>query len=239
MHRTVLVTGGRAGIGLATARRFAAAGDTVIITGRSAEELARVATDLGARAIACDHADPAQVEALSEALPERVDVLVNNAGGNTDFTQDAGAGLSGLAGSWRANLQANLLSAVLTTTAVGPRLVAGGAVVHIGSIAADKGAGAYGAAKAGLASWNIDLAGELGARDITSNVVAPGYIAETGFFHGRLSDARRKALIDATDTKRAGVPEDIAETIYFLASPGGHHITGQLINVNGGAMPTR
>lgn len=239
MQRTVLVTGGRAGIGRAVAARFRSAGDAVIITGRDRAGLQKAATELEVRAIPCDHTDPEQVQSLADALPERIDVLINNAGGNTDFTAEDSPGLAGLAAAWRCNLQTNLISAVLTTAAVEDRLGAGGTVVHIGSIAADKGAGSYGAAKAGLASWNIDLATHLGARGVTTNVVSPGYIAGTGFFHGRLSEQRREALIAATVTEREGAPSDIAETIHFLASPGARHISGQNINVNGGAVPTR
>jgi 3-oxoacyl-[acyl-carrier protein] reductase len=168
-----------------------------------------------------------------------VDVLVNNAGSNTDFASPDPTNLAEFADQWRANLDANLLSAALTTQALNERLAPGGAIVHIGSIAADKGAGSYGAAKAGLASWNIGLARELGGRDITTNVVAAGYIQETEFFRDTLTDRRRETLISDTSVKRPGTATDIAETIYFLASPGARHITGQMLNVNGGAWPSR
>jgi 3-oxoacyl-[acyl-carrier protein] reductase len=112
-------------------------------------------------------------------------------------------------------------------------------VVHIGSIAANKGAGAYGAAKAGLASWNTGLAGELGPRGITANVVSAGYIEATEFFRDRLTDARRRQLVADTDTGRPGNVEDIAGTVHFLASPDARQITAQVLNVNGGAWPTR
>ena len=115
----------------------------------------------------------------------------------------------------------------------------GGAVVHLGSIAADRGAGAYGAAKAAIGSWNVDLARELGGRDITSNVVSPGYVGDTEFFRDTLTDRRRTTLIGQTATGRAGTPEDIAGVVEFLASPAARHVTGQVINVNGGAWPTR
>ena len=85
---------------------------------------------------------------------------------------------------------------------VGDRLADGGSVISIGSIAADKGAGAYGAAKAGLASWNIDLAAELGPRGVTANVVSPGYIADTEFFRDRLTDAT-PGRADRVDPDRA------------------------------------
>jgi 3-oxoacyl-[acyl-carrier protein] reductase len=239
MTRTILVTGGGTGIGLAVAGRFAAEGDTVIITGRRAEPLAKAAADIGGTAVVCDAADPAQWAAAKAELPDHIDVLVNNAGGNTDFDADQPTDLVGVEQAWQRNLAANLLSAVLTTHAVDDRLAEGGAVVHLGSIAADKGAGSYGAAKAALASWNVDLAGTLGPRGITSNVVSPGYVGDTEFFRGRLTGGRRDTLIGQTNTGRAGKPEDIAGVVYFLASAAARHVTGQVINVNGGAWPTR
>ncbi|MER6910327.1 SDR family oxidoreductase [Streptomyces sp. NPDC000594] len=253
MARDILITGGGTGIGRALTRHFTEAGDRVVVTGRRQDPLTAVARETGARAVVCDHTDPAALTALLAELPATLDVLVNNAGGNTDFTEadaDAGTGpgpdlrgtaaeLASRARAFRANLDANLLTAVLTTLAVGERLTPGGAVVQIGSIAADQGAGSYGAAKAALTSWNLDLATELGARDITANVVSPGYTRETEFFRDRLTDTRREQLVSATATGRAGTPEDIAATVAFLTSPGARHITGQVLHVNGGAHRTR
>jgi 3-oxoacyl-[acyl-carrier protein] reductase len=239
MARTVLITGGGTGIGRAVATRFVAAGESVVITGRRTDILQKTAAELGVTAIRCDHTDPADLTALANALPSTVDVVVNNAGGNTDFAAADPTNLAEFAEQWRANLDANLLSAALTTRALDDRLAPGGAIVHIGSIAADKGAGSYGAAKAGLASWNIGLARELGSRDITTNVLAAGYVQETEFFRDRLTDRRRETLIADTSVKRPGTVDDIAETVYFLASAGARHITGQVLNVNGGAWPSR
>jgi 3-oxoacyl-[acyl-carrier protein] reductase len=236
--RSVVVTGGGTGIGKAVAAAFVADGDDVLVTGRRADVLHEAAHDLGARAFVGDMTDPEQVGRLAGEV-DGVDVLVNCAGGNTDFDRPAADGLDELAAAWRANLDANLVSVVLVTTALAPRLQHGGAVVHIGSIAADKGAGAYGAAKAGLASWNIDLATELGQRNITSNVVAPGYVAATEFFRDRLSDQRRNDLVAAARTGRASTPDDIASAVVFLASAGARQITGQVVNVNGGERTTR
>jgi len=239
--RNVIVTGASRGIGYAVAACFAAEGDQVLITGRHREAVEAAAATLGpgVTAAVCDASDPAAVEALGQALPATVDVLVNNAGGNTDFGRPAPRDLKELAASWHANLDANLVSAVLMTTVTGPRLADGGAVISIGSIAADKGAGSYGAAKAGIASWNAGLAAELGPRDITANVVSPGYIEDTEFFRGGLTDQRRDALITATCNGRPGNPHDIAGTVLFLASPAARHVTGQVIAVNGGARTTR
>ena len=202
MTRTILVTGGGTGIGAATAARFARDGDTVHITGRRPDVLKETAAALGAIPITCDHTNPDDLTALLDQLPAQLDVLVNNAGGNTDFDTSAATDLTSYANAWRANLDANLLSAALTTRALTERLAAGGAVVHLGSIAADKGAGAYGAAKAGLASWNVGLAAELGPRGITANVVAAGYVEATEFFRDRLTDERRARLI--ADTESSG-----------------------------------
>lgn len=241
MPRTVLVTGGSTGIGRAVAERFAADGAEVVITGRRADVLGETAAKIGARGVVCDASDPAAVQAALAGLPERIDVLVNNAGGNTDFTQPDPDDLAQLAANWQANFAANVVSAVLTTTAVADRLAEDGTVVLLSSIAAERGSGggSYGAAKAAIAAWNVDLSAELGPRGITSNVVSPGFIADTEFFHGRMTDERRSTLLNQTRNKRVGRPDDIAETVYFLASAGARHITGQVINVNGGAVTTR
>ncbi|WP_017594863.1 SDR family NAD(P)-dependent oxidoreductase [Nocardiopsis potens] len=239
MPRSVLVTGGGTGIGRAIAHRFAEQGDDVVITGRRPEPLERAAALTGARALTCDHTDPEALARLAGALPERIDVLVNNAGGNTDLDGGAGEDLPSYAAAFRANLDANLLTAVLTTRALDGLLAPGGAVVHIGSIAAAQAAGSYGAAKAALAAWNLEAADALGPRDITANVVAPGYTTGTEFFRDRLAEDRRRWLVEATSLGRPGSPEDIAAAVEFLASPGARHITGQVLNVNGGAYKTR
>lgn len=251
MSHTILVTGGGTGIGRAIVRHFAGQGDDVIATGRRHAPLKELADGTGVRTLVCDHTEPAALAGLLAELPERIDVLVNNAGGNTDFdADDDGDGdgeghgapadrLAAYARAFRANLDANLVSAALTTRALDGRLATGGAVVHIGSIAADQGAGSYGAAKAGLANWNLGLADTLGARGITANVVSPGYIADTEFFRDQLPDERREQLVAATATGRAGVPADIAGAVAFLASPAARHVTGQVLNVNGGAYKIR
>jgi len=241
VSRIVLVTGGGKGLGKTVAVRFRAGGDIVIITGRNTEQLANAAAEIDARPIICDATDPRQVALMADELGADLDVVVNMAGGNTDFDQSGGqrAHLEHVMMAWRANLDANLLSAVLTTTAVLDKLRPGGSIINIGSIGAEYASTSYGAAKAALAAWTAGLSSKMGPQGLTANVIAPGYIAETDFFHGKLSDQRRAALIGATHNGRAGHPSDIAETTYFLASDGARHITGQTLHVNGGAHTTR
>ncbi|MEU2040311.1 SDR family NAD(P)-dependent oxidoreductase [Nocardia niwae] len=241
MHGTVVVTGASGGIGRRVAQRFAEGGADVVITGRSPERVEQAARELGVRGIVCDAGDPAAVERFAESVGPAVDVLVNMAGGNTDLaTGGAEAGsLAELAAQWQANLSMNLLSAVLTTAALRERLRPGAAVINVGSIGAEYAAGSYGAAKAALAAWSAGLSAQLAPTGVTVNTVAPGYIENTDFFQGQLSEQRRAWLIDSTHDKRPGDPDDVAGVIEFLASPHARHITGQTIHVNGGAYTTR
>ncbi|MEV0307390.1 SDR family NAD(P)-dependent oxidoreductase [Nonomuraea fuscirosea] len=234
--REVVVTGGGTGIGYAIAEAFVALGDRVTITGRREAVLAEAARELRAEFVAFDAASAAEVREALPHLPERVDVLVNNAGGNTNLGRTQPEELIDVAESWWANLNANLMSAVLVTTALSPRLNDGGRIVSLGSIAArGTGSGSYGAAKAALESWTADLAAELGPRGITANVVSPGLVLDTEFFRGRLTEEGIRTRVENTRNGRPGSPADVADTVLFLASAGARHVTGQVVHVNGGA----
>ena len=236
MGRNVVVTGGGTGIGLAVARRFAESGDDVTIVGRRREVLVEAATALGAqvRPLVCDLADPDDVEALLGDLPSRVDVLVNNAGSRE---LGVGTGPHAVLARWRGDFERNVLTAVLLTECVRDRLAPGaGRVVTISSIAALRGAGSYGAAKAALHAWNHSLAAQLGPSGITANIVAPGTVAGTEFFGGRLDEAEAVRRGNRTLVGRIGVPDDVAAAVYFLASAEAGYVTGEIMNVNGGEL---
>ncbi|WP_326954797.1 SDR family oxidoreductase [Amycolatopsis sp. NBC_01286] len=239
--RTVVITGGGTGIGATTAALFAAAGDTVTITGRREDVLAGTAAKLGVRYLAFDAADPGSVRAALDQLPGSVDVLVNNAGGNTDRQRPAvePGDLDGVAAAWRANFEANVLTAVLVTEALTPRLADGARIVTVGSIAAKQGSGSYGAAKAAIEAWNVDLARKLAGRGISANVVAPGVTLDTEFFQGTVTEDWVRARVSVAFDKRPGTPAETADTIFFLAGKGSGHLTGQVVHVNGGAYTAR
>jgi 3-oxoacyl-[acyl-carrier protein] reductase len=237
LTRAVLVTGGTSGIGRAIAARFAAGQAEVFITGRNPDTVEVAAKELGVHGVVCDATDAVQVAELAARLNE-VDVLVNAAGGLSQ-PADKGMSLGEVLALWHANLAQNLLTAVLTTASVQDKLTSGSSVVSIGSIGAERGGGSYGAAKAALGAWNASLSAELAPRGVTCNVISAGYVAGTNFFNGQLSDERHRTLVEETHNKRPGKVDDIAQTAYFLASPGARHITGQTVHVNGGAFTTR
>lgn len=238
MTRLAVVTGGGTGIGKATAGMLAGEGFDVIIVGRRPDVLDDAVKWIGpqATAVTADVADPAQIPAVVEAVAGRpLDVLVNNAGAYISGDEST---LHAVADRWRANLDSNVLTAVLMTTALLPRLRRpGGKIILTSSIAAQRGGGGpYSAAKAALHGYALDLATSLGAEGITANVISPGYITDSEFFLGRMTPEGHQKRVDATLIKRAGTPDEIAETVRWLVGPGGGFVTGQIINVNGGSV---
>ncbi|MFJ4846122.1 MULTISPECIES: SDR family NAD(P)-dependent oxidoreductase [unclassified Streptomyces] len=239
MSRIVVISGGGTGIGLAVAEAFAGGGDQVVLIGRRKETLDAAVARLGedtALALPADLTDESEAERVRDTLAERfgrVDVLVNNAGGNVALN----AGEQTLAEVWTGNFRANVLTAVLLTEALRDLIADDGRVLLLSSIAAIRGggSGSYGAAKAALHPYAYDLAAELGGRGVTVNVIAPGFIDDTGFFGGRMTDERRAVLVGQTLNARVGVPQDVASLAHWLASPGAGHVTAQIHQVNGGA----
>ncbi|MEU4398808.1 SDR family NAD(P)-dependent oxidoreductase [Micromonospora orduensis] len=242
--RVAVVSGGGTGIGAAVAGVLARDGYDVLIVGRRADVLAataeQISTDCGrpdaVTAVTADLTDPEQLDRVLTAVGDRsVDVVVNNAGGY--LGGDTGT-LAGTAAHWRANLDANVLTAVLLTEALRPAMRRpGGRVILISSIAAQRGGGgAYSAAKAALHGWAYDLAAQLGPEQITVNVVSPGYVAETEFFGDRMTAEGHAKRVAATLVGRAGLPDDVAEAVRYLASPAAGYVTGQILGVNGGSV---
>ncbi|WP_344439941.1 SDR family NAD(P)-dependent oxidoreductase [Kitasatospora nipponensis] len=245
-----MVSGGGTGIGKAIARELAAGGDRVVILGRRAEvlEQARAEIDqaVGAGRVVPVRADLSDADQVSGAVAEitalgPVDVLVNNAGAVISAPEDDT--LPALARAWRRDLDTNLLTAVLLTTALQEHLRRpGGRLIMISSAAAQRGgagshsAGSYAAAKAALHGWAFGLARQLGPDGITVNVLAPGYVADTEIFGDRWSAEFHADKVADTLVGRAGTPADVATAVRYIASPAGGYLTGQVIGLNGGAV---
>ncbi len=198
--------------------------------------LEQAAAELGPNVtpLACDLADPDAVEAVLADLPAQVDVLVNNAGSRETVI---GAGPHAVLARWRGDFERNVLTVVLLTESLRDRITQGtGRVVTVSSIAALRGAGSYGAAKASLHAWNHFLAAQLGASGITANIVAPGTVAGTEFFGPRLDEAEVSRRAARTLLGRIGESGEVAAAVYFLASAEAGFITGEILHCNGGEL---
>ncbi|GAA3808638.1 3-oxoacyl-ACP reductase FabG [Streptomyces phyllanthi] len=228
--RSVFVTGGNRGIGLAMARRFAAAGDRVTVTYRGDEPPASE----GFLAVRCDVTDSQQVDRAfkeAEAAHGPVTVLVANAGATHDrlLVRMSEADFTSV-------IDTNLTGAFrVAQRAVRGMLRAGhGRIVLISSTAALHGAAGqtnYAAAKAGLVGFARSLTHELGPRDITCNVVAPG-LTESDMSRA-LTEEQRRNLLRQTPAGRLARPEEVADAVAFLAGAG--YVRGAVIPVDGGA----
>jgi 3-oxoacyl-[acyl-carrier protein] reductase len=242
--RRIVVSGGGTGIGKATAAAFAAEGDRVTLLGRRENVLRDAAAELAdaygpgsADFHTADLSEPDQVRAAVARIAEDgpVDVIVTNAGGNVAAGHDGT--LEGIADGYRRNFAANVLTAVLLTEALLPHLRRpGGRIVHLSSIAAIRGPGSYGGAKAALHAYTYELAQRLGPEGVTANAVAPGYVGETEFFGDRATPEFVASRVNLTLTGQPGHPDEIAAAIQYLASPAAAYVTGQILHINGGTI---
>ena len=238
--RVAIVTGGSGGIGTAVSRRLAEQGMTVVVhyAGRAeqAEKVAAGITAAGGTAAALpgDVADPEQMTALFDTAEQRfggIDVVVNT------------AGIMLLAPLTEMSLEdfdrmhrVNVRGAFVVSQLAARRLRAGGALVNFSTsitrLQAPTYAG-YAATKGAVEAMTLILARELRGRDVTVNAVAPGPTATPLFLDGKSEEVIGR-LAAAPPLERLGTPEDIAESVAFLAGPGGRWVNGQVLYANGG-----
>jgi NAD(P)-dependent dehydrogenase (short-subunit alcohol dehydrogenase family) len=238
-NKTVLVTGGAGGIGLATAERFASEGARVVIADRDANHANSVVDQVkragapDAWAFACDVSDPAQVAScVTDAIARTgsLDVVVNNAGLMTfksivDLTRD----------DWQRVLGVDLLGAFFFIQQAFQHMKPGGAVVNVASIHAvetEPMVAPYAAAKAALVSLTRSAALEGRPRGIRVNAVLPGAVDTPMLW----DNPNVKAGIEKVDRTDVGAPADIAAAIAYLASEDAKFVQGAALVVDGGRL---
>ncbi len=237
-----MVSGAGTGIGRAVAVRLAAAGGHVTAVGRRPEPLRHLADELPdlVDVVVADVATPAGAGAVAERVAagqRRCTGVVAAAGGL--FPGAAEPDLADVRQNWQESFDSNVLTAVLLVEALRPALTqVAGRVVLLSSVAALRGSGGgpYGAVKAALHGWMFDLAAELGPHGGTANVVAPGFVPDTGFWEGRLTDQSRERRAAQTLVGRPGTPSEVAALICWLLGPDGGWVTGQVLSPNGGVV---
>ncbi len=240
--RIAFVTGGSRGIGAAIAKRLAKDGFHVVAVARSIDKLEAVCSEIrseggSAEAVAVDIADSKALAAAIEKIAEthgRLDVLVNNAG----ITKD-GLILRMDDEDFDSVIDTNLKSAfVAIRSAARPMMRSkGGRIINISSVsgvAGNAGQSNYAASKAGLIGLSKSVAKELAGKNITCNVVAPGFIT-TDMTDG-LNDQIKERVKEVIPLRRFGQPHEIAGVVAFLAGPDSTYVTGQVIVVDGGMV---
>ncbi len=236
--KVALVTGGAQGIGAAAARTLAREGASVIVLDipQAVDKAATVAKEIGGKTLLLDITDkeaPDKVVRYIQEHFEGIDILVNNAGITRDRT------IAKMSKEyWRQALNVNLDATIrLTEALIANGLRDRGRVIGLSSIsgiAGNFGQTNYSASKAGMIGYMEALAKQLAGRQITANAIAPGFIetkmtANLPFF---VKEGGRRL----SNLKQGGLPQDVAEGICFLASPGGAGMTGQTLRICGGSM---
>jgi 3-oxoacyl-[acyl-carrier protein] reductase len=243
--KTVVITGGGAGIGRAFANRFAHEGASIVVADFDASVGQRAAAEIEsehgpALFFQMDVRDVDRARRMAEGAVGRfggIDILVNNAGIHLDhaqlpYTLDA-------VEDWRRVLDVNVIGALVCTAATRDAMAArgGGAVLNISSMAAYVGGSAYSVSKMALNSLTVGLAADLGASNIRVNGIAPGLVDSESAVAWWSSPGRQgiqESLIKDQMLKRAGTMEDIADMALFLCSEAASFVTGQTILVDGG-----
>lgn len=238
--RVALVTGGSGGIGTAVSRRLAEAGMTVVVhyAGR-AEQAERIAAEIeaaGGHAVALggDVADQDQMTGLFDTVEQRfggIDVVVNTAGIML-LAPLVELKLEDFDRMHRVNVRGTFVVSQLAAR----RLRAGGALINFSTSVTriqQPNYTAYAATKGAVEAMTLIAARELRGRDVTVNAVAPGPTATPLFLDGK-SEQQVQQLANLAPLERLGTPEDIAESVAFLAGPGGRWTNGQILYANGG-----
>jgi 3-oxoacyl-[acyl-carrier protein] reductase len=242
-NQAAIVTGAGRGIGHAIAVRLASEGARVACVSRSEENAKRTADEINskraeaAKHYAVDVADHAAVQKVgAQILTDftKLDILVNNAG----VTRD-GLAMRMSVEDWDTVINTNLRGAFNFTQAVLRAMIKqrSGRIINITSVIGligNAGQTNYAASKAGLIGFTKSLARELASRNITVNAIAPGFIT-TDMTSG-LSDEIKKTIQSQIPLGKTGTPEDVANTVAFLASAEANYITGQVICVDGGMV---
>jgi 3-oxoacyl-(acyl-carrier-protein) reductase len=230
VSRTVLVTGGNRGIGLATAEAFAAAGHRVAVTYRTDPPKRE-----GLLPVRCDITSAEDIESAFTTIEAElgpVEVLVSNAGVTADQLL-----LSMKEDAWSSVIDANLTGAYRVARRATSKMIRArwGRMIFVSSVvglAGSPGQTNYAASKAGLVGFARSLAREIGGRGVTVNVVSPGFVATD--MTDALPEARRAEILEQVPLKRMASAAEVAALITFLASDEAGYITGAVVPVDGG-----